>query len=195
MCVLFVFYVIGNQWKLVDAWDFVSYGNRDTHTSDNRLLVEEQEESSHSEWLGDFQHIAPKRVCVFVHFDTNPRAETSPAHRLVHRYTNRCKSVVICHNGYCLWVFTHWYHWFPNEAGTKTGQEMLCNDMCPYTREHLAHNNILCILSGINNNTAAAHSWADKVLTRTWGRSFRYRSLRKNILKKQWYDTDVKVLR
>lgn len=35
-----------------------------THTSDNRLLVEEQEKSSHSEWLGDFQHIALKRVRV-----------------------------------------------------------------------------------------------------------------------------------
>lgn len=38
---------------------------------------------------------------------------------------------------------------------------MLCNDMSLYTREHLAHNNILCILCGINNNAAAPRR-ADK---------------------------------
>lgn len=54
-------------------------GGGEGHRLNNRLLVEEQEECSHSERLGDFQQahtLLLKRVCecVFVHFETNMHA-------------------------------------------------------------------------------------------------------------------------
>lgn len=91
-------YVIGNQWKLRDASDLVSYGNGGTHTLNNRLLVEEQEERSHSVRLGDFQqsHTLPRNVseCVLVHFDTNTheKKKSSPIHTPAHKH----KQVQIC---------------------------------------------------------------------------------------------------
>lgn len=77
-------------------------------------------------------------------------------HKHTCRYTNRCNYVttplpVIPHNSYCLWVFIHQYHLFPNEVETKTRQEVLCSDIYLHTHGHLAHNNILYILCGINN--------------------------------------------
>lgn len=146
-------YVIGNQWKLRDASDFVSYGNEDTQIEQwvSSWGAGRERPFWKARGFPAGSHIAPK--CVWVCFcvlqDTNTNAKNIQHTRSIHTHIQIHKQVQICcyplpvilHNGYCFWVFTHQYHWFPNKAETKTRQEMLCNDMCLYTCEHLAHNN------------------------------------------------------
>lgn len=160
-------YAGGNQWKLRDASDFVSYGNGHT-----RL------EQWASGWRAGREKLdcrargfpaglhTPENMCecVFVRFTTQTVTEkiaSTPVHTHTQMYSdiNRCKSAAtprlfIRHNSYCLFMFTHQYHLFPNEAGRKTRQEMLYRDMHLYTHKHLAHNNILCIL-----RTSSQLSW------------------------------------
>lgn len=131
-----------------------------THRLNNRLLVEEKEESCCSERVGDFQQIAPNHVQVcFVCFDIHKHSQKKKLYTHSYKiHTNRCKFVSIA----CLLSSTMVIVFgclpasimIPHEVGTKTRQEILCNDMCLYIWKHLAHNNILCILCGINNNTA-----------------------------------------
>lgn len=138
-----------------------------THGLNNGLLVEEQEERSWTAGLGDFQQDCTRlKTCasVFLCVSRHKRwRKRSPAHPFTHTQMysdiNRCKSAAtprlfIRHNSYCLFMFTHQYHLFPNEAGRKTRQEMLYRDMHLYTHKHLAHNNILCIL-----RTSSQLSW------------------------------------
>lgn len=129
-----------------------------THGLNNGLLVEEQEERSWTAGLGDFQQDRTRlKTCASVFLcvsngDGKDRQHTrSHTHTQMYSDINRCKSaatprLLIRHNSYCLFMFTHQYHLFPNEAGRKTRQEMLYRDMHLYTHKHLAHNNILCIL-------------------------------------------------
>lgn len=77
--------------------------------------------------------------------------------------TNRCKCAAATDLPQWLLslVFTHvWNQWFLREVQRKTRQEMLCNDMCLCKCGHLAHNNVLCCLHGINEQI--------KVPTCTW---------------------------
>lgn len=102
------------------------------------------------------------RVCFCAFHDTNGDGKDrqhTRSHTQMYSDINRCKSAAtprlfIRHNSYCLFMFTHQYHLFPNEAGRKTRQEMLYRDMYLYTHKHLAHNNILCIL-----RTSSQLSW------------------------------------
>lgn len=74
-----------------------------THRLNNGFLVEEQEESGHSERHGDFQQgrTLHQNVCecVFVCFKTQTLMQkissTHAAYTLIYRYTNRCKFVAI----------------------------------------------------------------------------------------------------
>lgn len=146
---------------------------QETHSSNNRLWVEEEKNGrSNAQGFpaGLHMHLQAKH---FQHTHTD---------MLIYRYTNRCNPVatalaVIHDNSYCVWMFIHQYHVLLNEAETNTGQEILCNDKYLYRSGHLAHNNILCSLCGINHNIGP-HSWAVKVLTCIWGPSLHHSYVR-----------------
>lgn len=159
-------YAGGNQWKLRDASDFVSYGNGHTRIEQwaSGWRAGREKLDCRARGFPAGSH-TPENMCecVFCAFhDTNGDGKDpqhTRSHTQMYSDINRCKSAAtprlfICHNSYCLFMFTHQYHLFPNEAGTKTWQEMLYRDMYLYTHKHLAHNNILCIL-----RTSSQLSW------------------------------------
>lgn len=142
-----------------------------THGLNNGLLVEEQEERSWTAGLGDFQQDRTRlKTCasVFLCVSRHKRwRKRSPAHPFTHTDVQWHKQVQIC---VCLSativiVFSCLHTsiiYFQMKLGQKRGRKC-CTVICICIRINTWLITIYYVFSG------QAHSWAEKVLTCTWG--------------------------
>lgn len=89
-----------------------------------------------------------------VYFQTNS-CNSSFGHKQVQMCSSPSPATMVIVFG-CLHT---WNNWFSSEVQMKTRQEILCHDTCLCKCEHLAYNNILCILCTFKIVVCSAADW------------------------------------